>query len=455
LGDIINISAAPYPLFARLKEEFAPKSAKAFESVDVLSCQHLLGSIVPEFEAIRRMLPSARFWEIIGKPYSANPAAIRVLDEYGFKVNFESSVLPERGDGASSYRLGSFAHRHREVVGASVRRFFNLMPPEIKMSSVPILVIDDGGALVNAVGRAAQMSGTTRPIVCVEQTQRGLHAAHPLTDSRDAPSGGFAVVNVAQTLSKLVLESKLIARSVIGNLESWMSQFGVTDDVGVLDGNWRLGIVGFGSVGESIAAELRTSNVNAIIYDSNRNRAAGAKRQGYDVALSVEEMLDHADVIIGATGGSWLNQSCAEHLRDGAILASASSGDGEFQGLSTWKSDQMAILDSVLQVPMFDNIHGEIRCQKPDGGSVHVLNGGFPVNFNGSIDPIDPSEIQLTRTLMLAGVLQAMEFEGDESDGLVGRTGIFNLSETLDRFLFESYTNIEESEATATSKGGN
>lgn len=443
LGDVVRISAGPYPLLSDILGRFTPQESSLCSDIDILTCQHVLGSILPQFEAIRRLLPRARFWEVIGKPYSANPWVAHSLQEYGFKFNNESATLPDRTEGPGSYKLGMYQQRHRQIVRASVARFFNLMADSLKMSSIPILVIDDGGTLIDAVGRFAKECGTTRPIVCIEQTQRGLYAAHSVAHPRNAPAGGLAVVNVAQTLSKLVLESTLIAKSVVENLESWLAELQADHDTMTDNGDLKYGIIGFGSVGESIAHELKANGIAAELYDSNRNRVAAAKRQGFGVALSLDELLDQVGVVIAATGGTWLDEGHAEHLRDGAVLASASSGDTEFHGLPPWKSDQLPILDSSLPNKMFDNIHGEIRVQRPDGAVLHVLNGGFPVNFNGSIDPIDPEQIQLTRALMFAGVLHAVGFKGDEDEDLVGKTGVFDLAEPLDRFLFESYGRLQ------------
>jgi len=45
-----------------------------------------------------------------------------------------------------------------------------------------------------------------------------------------------------------------------------------------------------------------------------------------------------------------------------------------------------------------------------------LANGGFPVNFTGEIDPIPAEEIQITRSLVLAGALQAVN---EKSNGLI------------------------------------
>jgi hypothetical protein len=40
---------------------------------------------------------------------------------------------------------------------------------------------------------------------------------------------------------------------------------------------------------------------------------------------------------------------------------------------------------------------------------------------------------------MVAAVLQIVGFKGLDSENVVGTTGVYELHETLDRFLFESY----------------
>ena len=441
LGDIVPVSAAPYPLVAGLLERFPARQSRLFDDIDILSCQHLLGSLLPQYQAIRDLLPGARFQEIIGKPYSANPWAMHAFEEYGFPINRRSVDLPDRNDHREPYRIGTYGHLHRKVVDDAVKRFFNLMPEARRLSGAPILVIDDGGALIDAVGRAAAKCATTRPIVCIEQTQRGLHAAKPAKGY--GLSGGFALVNVAQTLSKLVLESKLIASSVLENLESWLARLRVSESRAAWASDLRIGLIGFGSVGESIAAALKSLEVEPRLYDVNRNRLAAAKRQGYEVSLELSELLEQSNVIVAATGGSWLNQGNAMLLRDGVVLVSASSGDAEFHGLPSWKSSQVAILDSALPNAQFDTIHGEIRVQRSDDAQLLILNGGFPVNFNGAIDPIAPAQIQLTRALMLAGVLQAIGFEGGDHRSMAGETGLFYIEDALDMYLYEAYEAAE------------
>jgi hypothetical protein len=56
----------------------------------------------------------------------------------------------------------------------------------------------------------------------------------------------------------------------------------------------------------------------------------------------------------------------------------------------------------------FDWLHS-ILAVPANRGELYVLNGGFPINFTGAVDPISPEQIELTRCLMLAGVSAALE----------------------------------------------
>jgi hypothetical protein len=445
--DVVKLPVEPFSLFTDLLDRYPPDGNSLLANADVLTCQHLLGSIIPQFKAIQKIVPGVHFWEILGKPYSANIGVVQTLESAGFEVNKDSCMLPVRGTASNCYRLGTFAQRHRQVVRASVKRFFSSMSKTMMDSRVPILVIDDGGVLIDAVGNEAVAAGTTRPIVCIEQTQHGLYAARTYIGRRHTPKGGFAVINVAQSLSKLVLEAPLIAESVLENTIAAVDR--LVEDRVVSQGNGlRVGIVGFGSVGESIAETFRDYGTRGelephglsdlIVYDRNKNRIAGAKRANHDIAWSVDHLLKSAQVVIAATGGTSFYEESAKNLNDGAILASASSGDIEFRGLSNWDSDQMPVLPGILENTDFDIVHGDICLSRPEVGQVRVLNGGFPVNFNGDFDPIPSERIQLTRALMLAGVLQASGFDGSSAQ-IVGKTEEFDLAEDLDYFLSETY----------------
>lgn len=53
------------------------------------------------------------------------------------------------------------------------------------------------------------------------------------------------------------------------------------------------------------------------------------------------------------------------------------------------------------------DIHSDIELQLVDR-RVRFLNGGFPVNFDGSDECIPAEQIQITRALMVAAAAQAV-----------------------------------------------
>jgi hypothetical protein len=53
------------------------------------------------------------------------------------------------------------------------------------------------------------------------------------------------------------------------------------------------------------------------------------------------------------------------------------------------------------------SIHDPIDIQLVDR-TVRLLNGGFPVNFDGRVNSVAPSSIQVTRPLMLGAAMQAL-----------------------------------------------
>jgi len=61
--------------------------------------------------------------------------------------------------------------------------------------------------------------------------------------------------------------------------------------------------------------------------------------------------------------------------------------------------------------------HDDFAVEHARGKRSWLLNAGFPVCFDGSVDVIPPRLMQLTRALMVAGAVQALE--GDQGHGLV------------------------------------
>ena len=409
--------------------ESVPSSPLA--AAQVLACRHLLGSTVAELAAIRSAFPNLRFVEVLGKPYSANRAAVLELERRGFSVDRTSCVLPQ-WDPSS---FGGFATTHKLTVRAAVDRLIANTENETE----PLLVIDDGGALIDAVGQAVCAQRLRRPVVAVEQTTHGMFAARPVLRQDMVRQHGFAVINVAESFGKLMHESPIIAKSVVNETWEWLRFHSSAFPHRVE--NLRFGVVGYGTVGSYVVAQLRGLSLNVQVYDRSRHKASVAGANGIPIARSISEFLETSDVIIGASGGTSIDSNAAEELRDGTILISASSGDKEFSGLRGWPMDVTPLLPSRSRPDSFDEVHGLRTARSHDGRVVYIVNGGFPVNFDGSIDPIRPDLIQLTRTLVVAAVIQAGDTKSN-SPSIVGATGEFDLDKSREEGIVERFHSL-------------
>ena len=68
-----------------------------------------------------------------------------------------------------------------------------------------------------------------------------------------------------------------------------------------------------------------------------------------------------------------------------------------------------------------------------NGRTFYLVNGGFPVNFNGQVDPIGAAEIQLTRGLLFLGAVQA---------GCEQAPGLIALDGERQTWLWDSYRQL-------------
>ena len=94
-----------------------------------------------------------------------------------------------------------------------------------------------------------------------------------------------------------------------------------------------------------------------------------------------------------------------------SVLVSASSSDIEFRAWSLRSSAEClgnpVHWGSVNHVEDYDHPCFSLYRVPKGAGYFYLVNGGFPVNFDGGIDPISPSKIQLTRSLLYMGAVQA------------------------------------------------
>ena len=270
-----------------------------------------------------------------------------------------------------------------------------------------ILIIDDGGEIWrsipwNALDRVS--------IAGVEQTQRGI------TRIIDGQNLKLPVVSVATSGVKKIVESFFIGKSIAQKLGEY----------NLLSGKKKIGLIGLGSIGLSIAEYLKDRGQKVYFYDTTNNHESSEQIVSYP---SIDSLIDACDVIVSSTGKDALKGIAFERISGRKILASASSADIEFASLLK------------LAKPT-DKPFGQRYIKLHKNLEIEILNGGFPLNFDREKNATPDEDIVLTWCLMYVGVMQAVKLiESDQR-----KNGIYNLDRISQKKVLERW--VEEKNKT-------
>jgi S-adenosylhomocysteine hydrolase len=421
LGELLSAENGPprLPLVEHIKARFgtlAP-SIRALAGI-----QHLFGSTATLVEHLIGDTIAPADVHLLGKPYSTNHATM-----WHLRTRLGCQVLP-----------GSFEYRgvreYHEEADEHARSLLHRVALRAATADLRVLLIDDGGRAIRML-HTPEFAEVSKRFVCVEQTRRGvreLHGVDPVVP----------IVNVAESRVKLTVESPIIADSVCTELLRQLDELGTA---GIPRPANAL-VVGFGAIGAAVAEALRARGLAVGVHDADPSRCAAAGGRGFSTAACLGAALPAARLVVGCTGNASVGRSLHPFFADDAILASASSSDIEFEA---WHLRSMAralaprhrIVDEFnlthervgdRVVPLGDGDHPchFLHVVRILGKRLYLLNGGFPVNFTGAVDPIAPERIQLTRALLYAGALQASRAE---------RVGLLDLDERMQQEIEEQH----------------
>ncbi len=311
----------------------------------VLARQHLLSTTYDLFEKLFKKNLNPKHVFLLGKCYSTNKD---VLNRF---INSGAYVSPH-SDTFDSYR--TFDEQTQQAI-EELLAFSHSSLSNLER----VLVIDDGGDLLLAA------NGAFKNTFGVEQTSSGYRKLNEA-------SLKYPVVNVARCEAKLRLESPMIAGVVAEKIQPYLRE------------NSNVLVVGNGAIGNCVY-ELLGRHYSVTSYDISRNKQA--------LFSESRLKLDAYDLIVGCTGNTILQPKQLEECKKGVVLASASSSDIEFPAIFLRK-----------QLPRYTVCHKTISINE-----INLLNSGFPINFDGNKDNVPPEKIQLTRSLLLIGINQALQ----------------------------------------------
>jgi adenosylhomocysteinase len=172
------------------------------------------------------------------------------------------------------------------------------------------------------------------------------------------------IVSIAQSPLKYV-EDTTIGDAVVFSIERILRE----EFSAFLQGA-RCAVIGFGKIGRSTAVALKGRETVVSIYDINPSKDITAQVEGF-YPLPLHDLLAVSEVVIGCTGQTSIRAEDMPFIRDGTILASASSKDVEF-----------ALSDFEKACKKTERVNDTFwKYTQQDDRVFYILYRGSPVNF--------------------------------------------------------------------------
>lgn len=352
---------------------------------------------------------------VIGKPYSTDQDTYRSMRADGWHVSWMSEMTIPTATGTFDDQA------------ARLQQLFKDVDP--KTTDKRFLLLDEGGKVLHALHK--HFPEYAHLCVGVEHTDRGIQLLEDV--ELKCP-----VVNVARSAAKKRYESPMIGESVVASIDGSLHELGITIEPK------EATVLGYGAVGMNVAKSLQRRGYTVHVYDVDPEKMAAAKKDGM-VTGSREEMLKHGHLVVGATGRGCLTVEEYALLPKKAVLANAASGRHEFgldevydvdaqvktsdphevfteDGLrTTLVRGKMTVVGDAAAID--EQFHRVLRDDKDPEVERIAMNNGFVVNMQ---EDIPPEFIQLTRALILAATLQAVDEE---------KPGLIDLSQSSQDFI--------------------
>ncbi len=379
----------------------------------VVYVHHPLRTSVNLIKTIVKLGVNPENFFAVGKHYSECEDVVKEVIDLGIRYQRCSSQIG----------LGKFSHSFTR----DINRLWTDVVSDLstKKDIDKIIVLDHGGRALSYLPPEL----LCRKIVGIEKTMGGLfnlerHGLPP-----------FPIIGVANCAAKKVLESPLIADAVVEKLLPLIP---------IKQANLTCGVIGYGSIGKAVVAKLLSMGHKVIIYDSDTSQLSCLKEENLLVTNTLSALVSVSDYIFGCTGKD-ISASNIDHFRLAThkkTLISCSSEDIEF--LSLLQVVQQRENGKVAVKPLNDVIY-----QSDMGAEIRILRGGFPINFDNTGESVPANDIQLTRALVLGGILQAGQLFNDNR--LLNRGGVYALDPSLQRYIAKEWLKYQPQNRFSTS----
>jgi len=377
------------PLLDALRKRLQNTAPHCFRGWACIYVQHILRSNLACVDFLRAFGLQLSTLIIVGKAYSTNEETLlEYLQEgidaqsigrgYAYDEPFDSKIISCLGDA-----LGRLS----------------------RAGTSRLLIIDEGGLAMQAIARCPH---PLPQLAVAELTSRGARHYHLVANRTP-------IVDVARSHTKKSVEAPIIARSMAESFEREISAFRPSAGM-------RIGVLGRGAIGNALTIELESRGFHTNWYDTARTNPA---------IPSPSVLVGRSDILLSSTGEGADWWPLIGDVRRPLIFGNTGSSDIEFH---LWRMRREVIdAGGAFEVEAEgEPWRGEVRIQM---GEVRLVfwRGGFPINFDGSADPIPPASIQLTRALLMAGAVQAV---------MSRSVGIEKLDDEIQEFLRRQFASL-------------
>jgi len=333
--------------------DYAKNMCSPIENSLLLVCHHILESNLILLDYLIQSGIQPENVHVIGKSYSTSESTIQDYKKMGINVHKNSLTF----DSHIPFDIQLKDH---------IKSFLNDISKKDLSKYDNILILDDGGELLL---QSNELFKDDKRVVGVEQTASGYQKL-------SKTSLNIPVINVATSQSKLEYESPIIAETILRELNKRILQMDMEPKTILIMGN--------GPIGSNIAKVLK-DNYKVFVYDKSSERSNISKDD-------LKRVMPECDMIIGCTGEASIVESHYPMLKKNVILVSASSSDREFESYKIRKNHPKTV-----------NTHKDFHVN-----DVILLNGGFPLNFDGNKVCVPLEEIQLTEALMYIAAVKPL-----------------------------------------------
>jgi S-adenosylhomocysteine hydrolase len=340
----------------------------SLKNVCIIGVQHILPTTFQMLNTLIDKGLDRQNIHLIGKCYSTNHLIYDLLCKSGINV-CPSSIYYD------SHMLFD------EMFQSNVKSFVKSILKKVDVTKFDkIILMDEGGYLIKLFQKFYKNLDN---VIALEQTSSGYNKIKNLDVH-------FPIINVARSDAKLIHESTLVAEGVVENICKKIKKLKALPK--------KVLIIGKGSIGVAVENELKK------IYEKLKIHFYDNEKPDHFLQTKVlKDVIGNYDLIIGCTGKTVLLESEYKYLKEGVILASASSSDYEFSGGIIRK-----------KIEKNNNCHMDILFN-----TTYLLNSGFPINFSDNFELVDSPKFQLTRALLATAIYQGIGLLHSEVKGII------------------------------------